>query len=166
MSGERGRGRTRARDSGTVRIHRAVGARELRTERARRAVATALRQGGRPDLRLDVVLLDDARIAELHARFLGDPRPTDVLAFDLGASEDDGPDAEIYVSVECARRVAGARGAPVARELALYLVHGALHLCGYDDHRAEDRRSMREAESRVMEELGYAAEHLPHDHGA
>ena len=55
------------------------------------------------------------------------------------------------------------RGASAARETALYLVHGALHLLGHDDHDDADRERMRGAESAVLDRLGYARDPLPHD---
>ena len=121
----------------------------------RAAVAAALAHGGRTGLAIGAVLVDDATLAGLHGRFLGDPSPTDVIAFDL----DDGLGgvaAEVYVSVECAERVARERGVAVADEVALYLVHGALHLCGYDDRTPAQRTRMRAAEARVIETLAPA----------
>jgi probable rRNA maturation factor len=116
-------------------------------------VEAALEHGGRPGLSLSVVFVDDAEIAELHGRWLGDPTPTDVISFDLGGGE--GPDGELYVSVERARSEARARGLALEHELALYLVHGALHLCGHDDHAARARARMRAAEATVLAALGY-----------
>lgn len=117
------------------------------------AVDAALAHGGRPGLLLSVVFVDDAEIAELHGRWLGDPTPTDVISFDLGGGG--GPDGELYVSVERARGEARARGLELEHELALYLVHGALHLCGHDDRAARERARMRAAEASVLASLGY-----------
>jgi probable rRNA maturation factor len=127
-----------------------------------RAVEAALAHAGRPGIELDVVLVDDPTLADLHERFLGDPTPTDVIAFDLG-QEGVGPRGEIYVSVDRALSVALERGTESSRELALYLVHGALHLCGHDDHDAADRERMRAAEARVLAGLGYPPDELPHE---
>ena len=121
----------------------------------------ALDHAGRARESIDVVLVDDRTLARLHARFLGDPTPTDVIAFDL-AGEEDGIEAEIYVSHECARRMAAVRGVAVDRELCLYVVHGALHLCGFDDRTKRARARMRRAEARVMDALGYPADRGPH----
>lgn len=139
-----------------------VKSRPLRDADVRKVVRAALRAGGRPKIAVDVVLVGDRRLRALHSRFFGDDTPTDVIAFDLDDAGP-GPAAEIYASVTCARRVARARGVGVARELALYLVHGALHLCGYDDHRSADRRRMRLAERRVLTALGYPDDPAPHD---
>ena len=128
----------------------------------RRAAQAARKFGKRADLELSVVFVSDAALARVHARHLGDPTHTDVITFDLG---DDlgGPGGEIYVSAPCARRTARARGVAASRELALYIVHGVLHLCGYDDHTREDRARMRAAETRVMRTLGWKDDPNPHD---
>jgi rRNA maturation RNase YbeY len=127
----------------------------------RRAVRAARKLGRREDLGLSVVFVSDAQLARLHARHMGDPSHTDVITFDLS---DDlaGPAGEIYASVERARKVARARGVPARRELALYVVHGVLHLCGYDDRSRADQTRMRAAEARVLRSLGWSDDTLPH----
>jgi probable rRNA maturation factor len=119
------------------------------------AVGAALEHGGRPGIEIEVVFVDDARIVELHGRWLGDDAPTDVISFDLGQDQP-GPAGELYVSVDCAVRVAAERGLDPMRELALYVVHGTLHLCGLDDHGDEERARMRAAEAAVLRPLGLA----------
>ena len=93
-----------------------------------------------------VALVDDPTIAELHERYLDKPGATDVLSF---------PHGEIVVSGDTARREAEARGIPPLHELVLYVVHGALHLAGYDDRSPAQRAKMRAAERRILDELGY-----------
>lgn len=155
------------------------------------ALAAALAEGEVVGCVVHVVFVDDATLARLHGTYLGDPSETDVMTFDLrdpsgpesasassedgagddpgvsdlgsGAEPDRGPDAELYVSVDMAQRVAAERGAALDRELILYVVHGCLHLCGHDDHDDEDRAAMRAAEKRVMQRLGYSADDAPHD---
>ncbi|MEM6571602.1 MAG: rRNA maturation RNase YbeY [Planctomycetota bacterium] len=137
------------------------GPRELDEGAARRALAAALEHGGLPGLRVDLVFVDDAKLAELHGSFLGDPSTTDVITFDLrdgGVDVTGGADGEIYVSVDRAREVAKERAIDVAGELALYVVHGALHLVGFDDRDPDDRARMRSAEAQVMGRLGIAVE--------
>jgi probable rRNA maturation factor len=119
------------------------------------AVRTALAHGGRPHLLLSVVFVSDAELARLHHEYLGDPSPTDVLAFDLAGGGGDGVAGELYVSVERARAEARARDLSPERELALYVVHGCLHLCGHDDRESRPRARMRASERAVLARLGY-----------
>ena len=119
------------------------------------AVEAALAHGGRAGIPLSIVFVDDARIAELHGEWFDDPTPTDVISFDLGEDDAAGPAGELYVSAERARAEAAQRGLSPRRELALYVVHGVLHLCGFDDHDPLERSRMRDAEAAVLAELGY-----------
>ena len=98
------------------------------------------------DRKVVVALVDDRTMAELHERFLGKSGPTDVLSF---------PHGEIVVSADTAAREARARGIPPLHELVLYVVHGALHLAGYDDKKPKQAARMRAAERKILNELGY-----------
>ena len=121
-----------------------------RTPRAfvTRVVRAVLAHGKRPDLPVSLLLTDDAGIAALHARHLDDATPTDVMSFDVDGT------AEIVVSVTTARRVAKQRGHAPRAELALYIVHGLLHVLGHDDKAPRARARMRIAESQVLQQLG------------
>lgn len=130
-----------------------------------RAAQAALCHGGRSQARVDLIVLSDQALAELHGRFLEDDSPTDVLAFELG-DDHGGPEGEVYLSLDCAQRVARRRGAPLERELALYVVHGCLHLCGFDDADEAERARMRAAEAAVLDLLGYPSDPAPHEQGA
>ena len=132
------------------------GPRLLSDAEVRAVVSAALAHGGRPQLHVAVVFASDAELARLHGQHLADPSPTDVLAFDLG-ERGAGPAGELYVSVERARAEARSRGLAPEGELALYLVHGCLHLCGHDDRRPRARARMRAAERAVLLRLGYAS---------
>ena len=123
-----------------------------RTSKAllRRVVRAALEYGGAPQMPVSLLLTDDAEIAGIHGRFLGDSRPTDVISFAIDGA------AEIAVSVETAARCARDRAHEVAAEVSLYVVHGLLHLCGYDDRRPRARARMRRAERDVLATLGFA----------
>ena len=90
---------------------------------------------------VEVSLIDDAEIARVHADFLDDPTPTDVITFHHG---------EILVSLETAAREAAARGEPVLREAALYVIHGMLHLHGHDDADPPARARMHAAQDRIL----------------
>ncbi|MCA8974618.1 MAG: rRNA maturation RNase YbeY, partial [Planctomycetes bacterium] len=120
-----------------------------RTERKflRRVVRAALLHGGRPAMPVSLLLTDDHEIARIHGEYLDDPTPTDVISFDIDDT------AELVVSVETARRIARECGHPVRSEVALYIVHGILHVCGFDDIAPRDRARMRAAERAVMQTL-------------
>jgi len=102
-----------------------------------------------------VVLVDDDAIADLHERFMGLPGPTDVLTFDLRDDPDQAEiEGEITISVDTARRQARQYRAGQTEELLRYVIHGVLHLSGYDDDTPARRRRMRREENRVLELLG------------
>ena len=111
---------------------------------------------------LSVVFVSDSEMRRLHEEFFGEDRPTDVISFPLreDAEEPDDPDAvfgEVVVSTETAFREASNRNLPVAREVALYAIHGTLHLVGFDDSTAVSRLEMRRQERRYVKlyrELG------------
>lgn len=131
-----------------------------------RIVQAALAHGQRKDLWLGVVFAPDELMIKLHGDYLDDPTPTDVITFDLESERMPGmPEslaAELYVGVEEAQRVAAIRGVEFRRELALYVVHGCLHLCGFDDHNEADSARMRVAEQSVMAALGFVEDSKPH----
>lgn len=118
------------------------------------AVRRTLESRGFERARLSIAVVGDAKMAELHLAFLGKRGPTDVLTFPLAETGDDRIEGEIVVSQDTAAREAAARGHGVEAELLLYIVHGVLHLVGYDDGRAGDARRMHRAEDRILSELG------------
>jgi rRNA maturation RNase YbeY len=83
------------------------------------------------------------KMASLNAKFLGHEGPTDVITFDYG---DDG--GEIFICLEVALAQAKEFDTTPQMELVRYLVHGLLHLKGYDDHTARDRARMKRAEGK------------------
>jgi len=99
--------------------------------------------------RLSLALVDDKTISDVHARFLGREGATDVMSF--GLEEDEG---EVILSVETAERESKRFGTAMEDELALYFVHGVLHLLGYDDQDEESRQEMIAAEKRVLARVG------------
>ncbi len=102
---------------------------------------------------LSAAFLDDAAMVKLHADFLNDPTPTDVITFP-GEAGDPTFAGEICVCVDQALREAPKHGNTLEEELLLYLVHGWLHLAGHDDLSDAPRAAMRVAE---QETLAYLA---------
>lgn len=90
---------------------------------------------------VSVVLVSDKRIAGIHRRFMDDPTPTDVITFDHG---------EIVISTETAKRQARKFRTSLEDELRLYLVHGLLHLCGFDDKTRKGAIEMKRVQERVV----------------
>lgn len=120
----------------------------------------ALRHTRRRLTELNVVFVNDSQLTSLHTAWLQDETRTDVITFDLSSGRE--RMGELYVSVPCAYRLARERGVSPARELALYVVHGVLHLCGHDDVRRAERARMRSAERAILRRLGYEEDRLPH----
>ena len=123
------------------------------------------------DAEMAVVFVDAATIADLNRQYLGGDGPTDVLAFPLeeeipvGRYPDEGgrgPGAtsdppepplaigDVVVCPEVARRQADERGVPLDDELALLVVHGTLHLFGYDHAEPEDAERMQRRERELL----------------
>ena len=87
---------------------------------------------------------------------MNDPTPTDVITFPADAAMQSA--GEIIVSVDHARSRAAELGEPFSRELSLYLIHGWLHLAGYDDRNDSDRAKMRAAEQIALQLVDQAPE--------
>ena len=104
-------------------------------------------------------MTDDAAIRELNRDYRESDRPTDVLSFPLaepGSIHD--PEravflGEIYVSLETARAQARAARRPFSREVAHLVIHGLLHLLGYDHRTRAERRRMAALEARLLRAL-------------
>jgi len=111
-----------------------------------------------PTGELSIVFLTDDALASLHAQFLNDPSCTDVITFE--GDTDAGSAGEICVSADTAERYAAEHQRDFSEELTLYVVHGWLHLVGYDDLKPLKKRRMRAAESRALALLR-AAEAVP-----
>ena len=96
---------------------------------------------------VQVSLVDDREISRVHAQFMDNPDPTDVITFPYG---DEG---EVLISLETAERQAGQFKSTFDREITLYLVHGLLHLAGYDDCSEATRCEMEELQEALVTEL-------------
>ncbi len=110
---------------------------------------------------LAVILVDDKQITEINESFLNHQGPTDVISFDYiedfdtdsVSKEDPFTLGELYISLETAERQGKEYKKTLNEELLLYIAHGILHLCGYDDHCEKDIKEMRQAETRVLSSL-------------
>ena len=93
---------------------------------------------------INVILVSDKRVAQIHRHFMNEPGPTDVITFQHG---------EIVISVETAKRQARQFETTLDHELRLYLVHGLLHLHGFDDKTAAGAAEMKRVQERLLRSL-------------
>ena len=131
----------------------------LRLTILRALVRGALAKLGRPRATASVVLADDALLRSLNRDYREIDKPTDVLSFPLADSATLADPArrvylgEIYVSLETARVQARAARRPVSREVAHLVIHGVLHLLGYDHRTRAERRRMEAITAELMRGL-------------
>ena len=98
---------------------------------------------------LSVVFLNKEDHSQLHGQFLNDFRPTDVITFPADPEND--LVGEICVSVDQAIEFSDNEKLTFDQELSLYLIHGLLHLVGFDDKNANDRKIMKREEANALE---------------
>ncbi|PYJ47227.1 MAG: rRNA maturation RNase YbeY [Verrucomicrobia bacterium] len=89
-------------------------------------------------------IISDRRMTCLHRQFLNKAGSTDVLTFEHG---------EIFISAETARQNARVFGNSLTHEIRLYVVHGLLHLHGFDDRTKARAREMEKVQQRIFREL-------------
>ena len=109
------------------------------------------------DVDLAIVLTDDAQLRELNRGYLGVDAPTDVLSFPASESDPETGAAylgDILISIPRARIQAQAAGHSLEAEVQLLVVHGVLHLLGYDHAEAGDKARMWAAQAEVLARLG------------
>jgi len=98
---------------------------------------------------ISVAIVEDRAIHDLNRRFLQHDWPTDVLSFVLEESQQH-LEGELVVSAETALRQAAQYGWSGAEELLLYVIHGTLHLVGYQDKQPTEIQAMRTAEAKYL----------------
>lgn len=126
---------------------------EIDAGRLRAAIEQVLVGENIEEGELSVAVVDDPTIHDLNRRWLNHDEPTDVLSFVLERREGY-VEGEIIVSADTARARAHEYGWPAHAELLLYVIHGALHLAGYDDKSPSDRAEMRNRERSYLARVG------------
>lgn len=119
----------------------------------RRLAIRALEATGAAPAEIGVLVCDDATIRSLNRRYRARDAATDVLAFPSRTAQPEGPPylGDVAISLETAARQARTAGVTLARELQQLLLHGVLHLCGYDHE--TDAGEMRALEARLRRQL-------------
>jgi probable rRNA maturation factor len=123
-----------------------------------RAASAAARAAGRalqPGL-VSVALSSDSHVAALNERFRGKAKPTNVLSFPAGAGAPEGHLGDIVIARETVGREAHEQGVPVVHHVQHLVIHGILHLLGYDHTTAADAERMEALEIEILSELGVA----------
>lgn len=126
------------------------------------ALAALVLEGVQERCEVMIVIADDDTLRELNRRFRGVNAPTDVLSF---ANESRGPFAggggqfphylgDLVISLPTAQAQAAAVGGTLVHELQLLIVHGILHLLGYDHAGPEEKSRMWAAQERILQRLG------------
>ena len=126
-------------------------------------VRRAIQLCGVGQVSLNLVIVADDEMAQLHEQYTGVAGTTDVLTFDLtDSAEGDSPiesdaaiEGDIILCLDEAKRQAAGRGHEPRQELLLYAVHGLMHLLGEDDHNEDDYQRMHAREDALLEQLGF-----------
>ena len=154
-----------------------------------RTASLTLRESAVTSADLTIALVDDRQMAELNEAHLHHQGPTDVLTFDMSPPRKNGEspavlegepvldgepviegeaviEGEIVISIDTARRESLRRGHSLRAEVALYAVHGLLHLLGYDDHEEDAAAAMHAREDELLMLAGWGRVYAQNETGA
>jgi probable rRNA maturation factor len=120
----------------------------------RHLVRTVLEGENVAEAEISLAFVDNPTIHQLNQRYLRHDEPTDVLSFPLSEPNARRLAGELVIGAEVAQAQAAAHGHDVQAELALYVIHGLLHLCGYDDKTEAGAQEMRRRERHYLGQLG------------
>jgi probable rRNA maturation factor len=136
----------------------------IRTLRLRKVAQKILSVSGCPDGELSVLVVDDEEIRRLNRDYLQRDRPTNVISFPMqegeGAGIQPGLLGDVVISADTAARDAVEAGIPFEAELDFLLLHGILHLLGYDHERGTEAEAQR-MEEREREIFALLAAEFP-----
>lgn len=110
-----------------------------------------LKEVGDGNYELNILISDNETIKNYNEKFRKKEGPTDVLSFEYGLNED--VIGDIILSVEKIDKQAPQFGNTFEEEFYYILIHGVLHICGYDHIKEEDKKKMFEIQDRYFEEL-------------
>lgn len=121
---------------------------------ALKSAAKAVLEGeGIRDAKIVLAFVDNPHIHRLNKQFLDHDGPTDVLTFPYTNPKAKSLEGEVVIGYQIAEEYAADRGHDTKLELLLYVVHGCLHLCGYDDTTAKAEKLMRAKEREYLTKL-------------
>lgn len=118
----------------------------IKEKPAKELVSHVLKDEHLPAREINVILVDDDYLKQLHRDFLHNDTYTDVITFELSEPHMIEVEGEIYISVDRAKIHAREYQVSFREEIGRLIIHGMLHLKGYDDQTEEERERMREKE--------------------
>jgi len=126
---------------------------------ATQAIFTSVECTILPDSELSIVFSDDTRVRDLNDRYRGKEGATNVLSFPGDSTHDDafGPMiGDVILALETVANEAGTSGQPLTHHMTHLVIHGILHLLGYDHQTPPEAEIMEQLETRLLEQLGIA----------
>jgi rRNA maturation RNase YbeY len=105
---------------------------------------------------ISIRIVNDETMSTLHSKHSGIEGSTDVLTFDRGSDEDT-IRADIAICFDVAEREAEPRKNSIQNEMLLYILHGLLHCCGFDDHDDATHQEIHAEEDRILTAIGIGA---------
>ena len=119
----------------------------------RKVISRIINDSGARSGRTDIILTNDKKVYEINSEFLGHDYYTDIITFNYNKGKT--VNGEIYISVDRIKDNADKFSVQFRSEIRRVIFHGFLHLCGYDDSTAEQKRKMSEMEEMYLA-LSYA----------
>lgn len=126
---------------------------KISVEAVQHLVKRVILEEGQKCDEVNVYFVDLPSISQLHDEFFNDPSPTDCISFPMDEEEEDLPYrilGEVFVCPATAETYSAQHQTDPYEETSLYIVHGLLHLMGYDDLEEKECYLMRQAEARQM----------------
>jgi probable rRNA maturation factor len=128
---------------------------EVDPERVTAVASQVLTEENRRGAGVNVILATDTDLRNMNSQYLGQNRPTDVLAFSMGGNEHPPEEeqvmGEVYISLDRAQQQAREYQVTLEEEVDRLVIHGLLHLCGYDHEEDEEAQQMKAKEERFLE---------------
>jgi len=124
--------------------------RRIRHAEMRHAAAAVVRREGRRHADIRLIFTTDARMKTLNTRWLGHRSTTDVLSFPFDERPAEVLEGEIYVNLDQARRQAARERVSDRNEISRLVIHGVLHLIGYDDTTPAKKKTMAGKEDEYL----------------
>ena len=133
--------------------------RSLRIDRKllTKAVKFTAAQQGVTAGKVELAIFDDKSMTRLHKEYLGRSKVTDVICFDMAQAEASDIRVNLALGGQVARSQARLNKTSINKELALYAMHGLLHVLGYNDAKPADARRMHRREDQLLQQLGLGA---------